>query len=305
MSFKLLEHLIATPSATGEEANMSDFILNYVRENGPSWAVQPKVLSGAGFQDCVMLVFGEPRTAVYAHMDTIGFTARYQNQLIPIGSPAVNSGDRLQGKDDLGDIICQVEIQESGHLSHDFARPIERGIALTYAPQWLEDKASISTPYLDNRVGLFTLLHLATEIQHGVLVFSCGEEHGGGYAGFLARYLFENYNINQSLIADVTWVTDGVLAGEGVAISMRDSFIPRKAYINKIVDVAMASSIKYQLEVEGSGGSDGSEIHVQPYPIDWCFIGAPILHPHASLETINKDDLLSMIRMYKLLMTAL
>jgi putative aminopeptidase FrvX len=305
MNFKLLEQLIATPAASGEEANMTDFILNYVRTNGSSWAVQPKVLSGAGFQDCVMLVFGKPRTAVYAHMDTIGFTARYQNQLIPIGSPAVHTGDKLQGKDDLGDIICQVDIQDSGHLLHDFARPIARGTALTYAPQWQEDKASISTPYLDNRVGVFTLLNLAAEIQDGVLVFSCGEEHGGGYAGFLARYLFENYGVSQSLIADVTWVTDGVLAGEGVAISLRDSFIPRKAYVDRIVDIAQVSSIKYQLEVEGSGGSDGSEIHVQPYPIDWCFIGAPILHPHAALEIINKDDLLSMISLYKLLMAAL
>ena len=305
MTIELLRQLINIPSTTGDEARMSKFIFDYVNEHKASWKVQPEVLSGEDFQDGLLLVFGQPTCAAYAHMDTVGFTARYENQLLPVGSPAVCSGDKIQGKDSLGDIQCQVELQDSGHMYQDFGRAIDRGTALTYAQNWQENAKTISTPYLDNRVGIFTLLTLAENLQNGALVFGSGEEHGGGGAGFLARYLYENYRVQQSLIADVTWVTDGVAAGEGVAISLRDSFIPRKSYVEKVLSIARASSVRFQLEVEGAGGSDGSEIHVQPYPIDWCFIGAPILHPHAALETINKQDLHAMVDMYEVLMAEL
>ena len=61
----------------------------------------------------------------------------------------------------------------------------------------------------------------------------------------------------QALISDFTWVTDGVLHGEGVAISLRDKNIPRRAFVNRIVDIADESGLDYQLEVEGAGSSDG------------------------------------------------
>ena len=305
MDFRLLESLIEIASPTGEEYKMKDFLLDYVKKEQKNWLHTPQILEGEGLQDCLILVFGQPSTAVYVHIDTVGFTARYENQLLSIGSPEYTKNDSLVGCDNLGDILCQAETDKHGRLFYKFGRGIERGTSLTYQPKFSEQETLISSPYLDNRLGIFVALELAKELSNGALVFSCGEEHGGGYAGFLARNLYESYNIKQALIADVTWDTDGVHRGNGVVISMRDAFIPRRKFVDAIIRIAETSGVAYQLEVEGAGGSDGSEIQKLPYPIDWCFIGAPVTNPHTAREAIYKSDVTQMIALYKVLLAEL
>ena len=86
---------------------------------------------------------------------------------------------------------------------------------------------------------------------------------------------------------------------------MRDSGIPRRSYINKIVDLATKSKIPFQLEVESAGGSDGNALQRSPYPFDWCFIGAPEDNVHSPDEKVHKKDIKSMVEMYQYLMKAL
>jgi putative aminopeptidase FrvX len=57
--------------------------------------------------------------------------------------------------------------------------------------------------------------------------------------------------------------------------------------------------------VEGNGGSDGREIQLSPYPIDWCFIGAPEDNVHTPFEKVSLTDLQNMIDLYKYLMKRL
>ncbi|MCK5367736.1 MAG: aminopeptidase, partial [Cyclobacteriaceae bacterium] len=82
---KFLRSLCEVHSPSGEEVNMKHFILNFVNENSAKWKVKPQIFHGEEFQDCIILVFGKPEVAAFAHMDTTGFTVRYQDQLIPIG----------------------------------------------------------------------------------------------------------------------------------------------------------------------------------------------------------------------------
>jgi putative aminopeptidase FrvX len=96
-----------------------------------------------------------------------------------------------------------------------------------------------------------------------------------------------------------------VQPGKGVVISMRDSLIPRRSYVEKIIGIAKASSIPYQLEVEGSGGSDAKELQHGPYPWDWCFVGAPEDNVHTPNEIVNKKDIDSMVALYRELMEKL
>ena len=156
--------------------------------------------------------------------------------------------------------------------------------------------------FLDNRLGVFTLLQLCETIENGVLVFSTYEEHGGGSVPFLVKFIYDHWKIKQALIADVTWVTEGVHFNEGVVISMRDSFIPRKKFVDKIIEMARESNIPFQLEVEAYGGSDGREIQMSPYPIDWCFIGLPEENPHSPVEKVALSDLESMLKFYQYLL---
>ncbi len=86
---------------------------------------------------------------------------------------------------------------------------------------------------------------------------------------------------------------------------MRDSGIPRKVFLNKIIALAKEAKIPFQWEVESAGGSDGSELQKSPYPIDWCFIGAPENFVHTPNEKVYKDDIQSMISLYQYLMEKL
>ena len=83
---------------------------------------------------------------------------------------------------------------------------------------------------------------------------------------------------------------------------MRDSFIPRKTYVNKIIDYAREAGVSFQLEVEAYGGSDGREIQMSPYLIDWCFIGVPQENPHTPIEKVAISDMESMFKLYQYLL---
>lgn len=299
---QLLKQLCEVHAPSGEESSMKDFLLKYIQKAKKGWKTKPQIHHGDDFQDCIVLAFGKPRTAIFAHMDSIGFTVRYFNQLLPIGSPDADAGTKLVGKDSLGPIECELEFDKEHHAFYKFGRQIDRGTSLTYKIDFREDKNFIQTPYLDDRLGIYTALKVAETLKDGVIVFSCWEEHGGGSVPYLAKFIYEKWKIQQALIADITWVSDGVDHGKGVVISMRDRNVPRKSFINKIITIAEKRKQTYQLEVEGTGSSDGRELQVSPYPFDWCFVGAPQTNPHTPHEKVHKKDIKSMIDLYVWLM---
>ncbi|HIP37064.1 MAG TPA: M20/M25/M40 family metallo-hydrolase [Crocinitomix sp.] len=307
---ELLKKLIKIKGVSGDEANIKQFLLDYINKEKNNWLVQPKVFHGKGFQDAIVLVFGEqPTTAIFAHIDTIGFTVGYQNNLIKIGGPRTIDGTLLVGDDSQGSIEAELMLieEENGntHIQAIFEREIERGTNLSFKPNFREDDTFIQSPYLDNRLGVWNALQVAKTLKSGAIVFSTYEEHGGGSVGFLGRFLWDNYKLHQALISDITWVTDSVLFDKGVAISMRDKGVPRRSYLNRILKIAEQSGVKYQLEVESAGGSDGTMLQQTDLPFDWCFIGAPEDNVHSPDEKVNKNDLKAMTDLYKVLMQQL
>ena len=302
---ELLKSLIDIHAPSGEERPMKEFILNHVKHNHKKWVTKPEVFHGDAFMDCIVLSFGKPRTAVFAHMDTVGFTVRYQNQLVPIGGPEVANGFALSGKDSLGPIDCTLEVDGHHNLSYKFGRGIDTGTSLVFKSNFRETEDFIQSPYLDNRLGVYNALVLAQTLRNGLIVFSCWEEQGGGSVPFLAKFIFEKFGVQQALISDITWITDGVHPGKGAAVSMRDRHIPRRSFINRILDTASSSGIPYQIEVESSGSSDGRELQMSPYPFDWCFIGAAEENVHSPNEKVHKKDIASMVQLYAVLMEVL
>lgn len=306
MNFSLLQKMCAIHAPSGNESAMTNFLLEYVEANKNNWKTLPQILHGDEFQGCILLVFGTPRTAVYAHIDNIGFTARYNNELVKVGGPKLVSGYRLTGTDSIGKIECQIEVDEEDKtIKAIYDREIEPGTDLNFAPDFREDENFVQSCYLDNRLGVFAALNLAETIENGVIAFSCWEEHGGGTAGYLAGYLYRKYNIRQALISDITWITERVVHGKGAVVSMRDSGIPRRTYVNRIRKILDDQKIPYQIEVESSGGSDGNDIQKSPFPIDWCFIGAAEDFVHTPDEKVHKADIHSMIYIYQSLMKSL
>jgi putative aminopeptidase FrvX len=284
---------------------MKEFLLKYIQKEKKNWKAKPEVIHGDEFQDCIILKFGKPRTAIFAHMDSIGFTVRYHNQLLSIGSPDAEAGTILVGEDSLGPIECTLELDKEHHAFYKFGRQIDRGTSLTYKINFRETKTTIQTPYLDNRLGMYNAMKVAETLKDGVIVFSTWEEHGGGSVPYLAKYIFENWSVKQALISDITWTSEGVEPGKGCVISLRDRNIPRKSFTDKLIAIAQKNKVKFQLEVEGSGSSDGRELQVSPYPFDWCFVGAPQQNAHTPDEKVHKADVESMIELYGVLMKEL
>ena len=302
----LLHTLCRVPAPAGNEAPLTRFVLDYVRRQQAGWRHQPHIIADERFQDCALLVFGQPRTAVFAHLDSIGFTVRYGRQLVPIGGPRAEAGYRLVGHDSQGEIDCTLTIAaETGDLGYAFHRDLDPGTELTFACDFRETATTVQSCYLDNRLGVWNALRLCETLEHGVIAFSCWEEHGGGSVAYLAKYIYETYGVRQALISDITWVSEGVRAGRGCAISLRDSLIPRRAYVNRIRAIAAASGIAHQLEVEGGGGSDAMELQRADAPWDWCFVGAPEAHVHSPDELVDKRDIASMLALYQVLLREL
>jgi len=302
---KLLRQLCEIHSPSGSEAAISGFVLAYIKRESKNWKVKPKIHYGKGFQDCIVLVFGNPRTAIFAHLDSIGFTVKYGKELVKIGGPNTKTGFNLVGEDSKGKVECKLSVTKKGELHYRYERQLDRGTALTFKPDFRETKNYIQCCYMDNRLGVWNALKVAETLENGMICFSTYEEHGGGSVGFLTKFMYEKYHIDQALISDITWVTAGVKAGKGVAVSMRDSGIPRMSYINRIIDIAGKSHIAFQLEVEGAGGSDGNQIQASPFPVDWCFVGAPEQNVHSQDEKVHKTDITAMTDLYKVLMKEL
>ena len=296
---KILEQLCALHGTSGDEFRVRDFVLAKVIEITKDYQGPHELWYGDGCQDNLAVIFGTPKIAYYAHMDTVGYTVRYDNYVVPIGGTDGKTGDTLvyesEGKWLETKLIMEESEGEGVLMLVDSKTPISPGTTLTYKPGFQLTEDQIQSPYLDNRLGVWALLQLMEkeqkkELRNVAFVFTTYEEHGGGAAGFLARRLYKEYKTDKAIIVDITWATNGVFPGKGPAISLRDSRIPRKSFVNSIVAKAKAANISFQQEVEYHGGSDGREIQNLPYPIDWIFIGPPSDNQHSSLETVNRGD---------------
>jgi len=313
MNYELLRKLCAIPSTAGDEGEMAKFILKYLSENNKSFSSKPRVFSGAGFQDMVIAVFGEPRTAIFAHTDTVAYCTAHDNELVKIGNPKAEDGAELQGyiNGKLEKAFLKIKKKkkkgekEEEILKYTSELQFTTGTPLTYVPDWKETKQFVQSAYMDNRLGVYNALRQAHTMEHGAIVFSTYEEHGGGGAQFAGRFLQENFGVMQALISDVTLLTKHVRHKKGVVISMRDRGIPRQSYVRRIISIAEARGIPHQLEVEKAGGSDGNALQDSSYAWDWCFIGPVEDNYHCPGEKVAKVDIESMVKLYAALMEEL
>ena len=300
----LLRELCEIRSTSGDEEKIKNYLINYISINKKKWKTQPVLHYGNNFQDNIIMVFGDPKAAIFSHIDSIGFTVRYNNEIIKIGGPVCDEGIELCGEDSNGYFEGKIfKKNKKLYIRND--RIIDIGTNLTFKVDYRDKENYIQSAYLDNRLGVYNALKIAESLENGIIVFSTWEEHKGGSVGYLGKFIYENYQVKQALISDITWVTEGVKHGKGCVISIRDSGIPRRSYVNKIISIAKKSKIEFQVEVESSGGSDGNELQKSSYPWDWCFIGAPEDNVHSPDEKVYKKDIQSMIDLYKVIMQEL
>jgi Cellulase M and related proteins len=303
---ELLRELIALPGPAGDEAPVAAFLEGYLAANVPEAQVER-------IQDSLIVRRGTPKTAIFAHTDTTGFTLGYDNHLIPIGGPQPADGDRLKctsrpecrGRVRLPKVAGGKrgggEKRGPGpRLARVEGGAAEPGTRWVYAaaPEVDTAKGTITSPYLDDRAGVWAGLQALKRCPNIAVAFCTGEEQHGHGARVCAERLYREYGITQALIADITWHTDDTPCGKGVVISLRDQFSPRQAFLDRVLAEAGESGIPFQREIQSAGSSDGGHILRSSVPLDWVFIGAPEKRPHTAKEQAHLSDLAAMADLF-------
>lgn len=280
-----LTTLLRLPGPTGDESAVADWLEAALAKEIPD-------AHRTRLQDNLLIVRGDaPRTAIFAHLDTTGFTLGYDRRLIPIGGPEPQDKDSLRcttAPDSTGRLRVKGRLASLRRVEEGEAMP---GTRWVYAREPVIDEETVTAPYLDNRAGVWSALRALTRLTNVAVAFTTGEEQHGSGARVCAEWLYRNHGITQALIADLTWHTDHTPCGKGVVISLRDAFCPRQAFLDRILALAAESDIPYQREIQSAGSSDGGAILRSSVPMDWVFIGAPERRPHTAREQAHRRDL--------------
>jgi putative aminopeptidase FrvX len=286
-----LKELCSIHAPSGSEFRIKEILLKHIHASSRKWKTSP-VITENGIKDNLILSFGKPRTVIFCHIDTTGFTVRYNNHVIPIGSPQFDEKSKVRS---FGSENSVNTFRLKKNEDHDFRlasrKNIKPGTTLTFAPEFIENKNDFTGPYLDNRAGIYVCLKLAEELRNGLIVFTAYEEHGGGSVEFLAPYIYNIYGISKALICDMTWESESVKKGKGMVVSLRDKYIPRESYLKQITGILEKKKICFQNEVEGSGSSDGGYLQKASVPFDWCFCGVAVSGMHSASESACLNDL--------------
>lgn len=279
----LLGKLLAIDSPSGDEDVLTDWLGTWIAGRIPDAQL-------ATLGSSLVAVRGRPDTAIFAHTDTTGYTLGYEGQLIPIGGPHPSDGDRLwmAGNRALVGTLRPGAEPRSWRLDGVDAVP---GTRWVYAAHPEFENGEVFSPYLDNRAGVWAALQVLLRNENVAVAFTSGEEHNSVGARVCARYLYERLGIAQALISDITWDTDYVHVGQGVAVSLRDRNVPRQRFLSRVIEIAEESKLPYQREIESEGGSDANGIQQSGCPMDWLFVGAPERDPHTIRESLSLADL--------------
>lgn len=286
-----LWELLALDSPSGDEGAVADWLEGRLRREVPDAQIER-------LGDSLLVVRGDrPAVAVFAHTDTTGWTLGHDRRLIRIGGPAGEAGDPIRplGQPGAGHKLARRKDgtwKIKGKLGGKTDAPPGSRWVYDSAPR--QDGGEVCAPYLDNRAGVWAALHVLRRCPRVAVAFTSGEETQGRGAYVCARRLYETHGLTQALIADLTWDTKHVRGGRGVAVSLRDSFLPRRRFLDRVLSLAEASGLPFQREIESDGGSDGAYIERSGVPLDWVFVGAPEKGPHTHEEHVRIADLQSM-----------
>ena len=294
---ELLTHLQQIPGPSGDEGAIADYV--------EDWCRKLPEASVTRVGDLILAVRGTPKVAIFAHLDTIGFTQGHNRTLIPIGSPRVEGDERLVSVST--GAKARLKLTHTGgsigwRLPRNAGQPGERWV---YADPLQIRGDRIRGPYLDNRAGVWNALHTFAACEDVAAVFTPSEEHSGRGALLGARLVYTELHVTQALISDITWHTDWIKCGKGPAVSYRDRYMPRQRFLEHVLRLTERSGVPFQHEVEREGGSDGAYVERSTYPIDWVFIGAPQKRSHTVREQCSIRDLEQMRALYAYLVPAL
>ena len=286
---KLLKNLTSLHSPTGEEEKAVDFLLEYIEKTKSTWNHMPKVIHNEETRNNILLVFGNPRTAIMSHIDSVGFMhTGTKKAMLTIGGVEYVNNAKIRGYTRNNKKI-ETKLKIKNNKPFSLHNNIPPGTNFTYVPKWKETSQLIKSTNLDDKLGVYVCLELAKTLEDGILIFTCGEEEPmAGDIPYLTELIYKDYGVKNVLVLDVTPDTNNIDLGKGTVIAYRDQYIYKRAFINKILDILKSRNV--QLEVGYEGSSDGEYVLMSPYPMNVIFLGIPVQKLHTNMEVINKRD---------------
>lgn len=280
--------LLHLDAPSGDEGRVADWLEAWLARELPDVRLER-------LGDSLLATRGDRLSvAVFAHIDTTGWTLGHDKSLLSIGGPEGRPGDAVRpaGMPDAGNTLARREGGGWRVKGKTSAAPGTRWVyAASPTPQGGE---TITAPYLDNRAGVWAALCVLTRCPNVAVAFTAYEETRGVGALLCARRLAETVGITQALVADLTWHTKHVRCGHGVAVSLRDSCLPRQSYLERVLALAETSGLPFQREIASDGASDGASLDRSGVPFDWVFVGAPEKNAHTARERVHVSDLQAM-----------
>ncbi len=293
----LLGQLLTIEAPAGDEAPLADFLEARLSTAGR--------FTFTRIGNTLIVARGKPRVAVFAHIDSVGFTLGHAKRLLRIGypMPAHKTPIRTRTPEGVlrGKLMVRANDDEHWVLSGE--GPLGSAWVYDTAPNLSGEV--LQAAYLDNRFGVYNALDALMNNDDVCVAFTACEEAGSRGAYDAARWLYENTPIRQALISDITWAAGPVSPGKGPALSLRDAFIPRREYFEKIRGLAERSGVPFQIEIIDVGASDGGALEKSGLGFDWLFVGAAENGYHTAYETLQRVDAENMLRLYRYLVSEL
>ena len=144
--YNLLKKLCEINATSGSEHKLTSFLINHIKKNQKNWKQVPKIYHGENFQNNIVLSFGEPKTAIFAHIDSIGYTVSYNNNVVKIGGSKLENDISLVGEDSQGNIETILKIEkERAFVKH--SRIIDRGTPLSYKVDFKLNNEYVQSAY--------------------------------------------------------------------------------------------------------------------------------------------------------------
>lgn len=284
-NWQLLLDLMKVESPSGNEGAMTQFLTRELLK--PRYEKSIRDVRG---DNTIIVHKGDPKFAIMAHLDTVGYTVGYNKKLINIGQPNSKKGDQLIADDYRAKIGKKLKYASVGK--------IPPGTPLSFYHPPKIKKGFIQGAYLDNRIGIFLALEALSASENIAVVFTAREETDQSGAASAARYLADIHQITAYFIADITWATKHIKVGKGVVISGRDETLPRADLLAMACNTAREKEIRWQLELESVGMSDGHGVLQSATFSGFCFIGVAIKNYHSPREKASLADIYEAHKLY-------
>ena len=269
---------------------------------------------------------------VAAHMDEIGAMVSYIDKkgfarITPLGgvSPLYELGGRMLFENGTVGIINREKPKtatEQPNFNSIFVDvgasdkkncPVEIGDVGVFLQPMVEMGDSIAAKALDDRIGCAIMIQTMLELKskkltHDVcFVFSTQEEVGlrGATTGAFG------IKPDLGIAIDVTFAADTpeppmkmeVALGKGAAVKIKDSGMITQPWVKDwMIESAEKNKIAYQREVLLGGSTDAAAIQKSRAGVPTGCISVPCRYIHSPSEIVNYNDVLSCVRLLKVLL---